>query len=109
MPKSSRPAEQKIERRRLLGEQHRIVPRQHDDGRTETKRLRAHGQSGEQHQGRGNLIPAAEMVFNRKARVKAERLGLDIKIEEIKKALTGFRTKSRQICLWRTEQTETHS
>jgi hypothetical protein len=81
---------EKIERCRFLGEQHRVVPRRHDDGRTETKRLRAHGQSGEQHQCRGNLIPATEMVFNRETRMKAERLGFDIEIEKLKKTLARF-------------------
>ena len=100
---------EKIERCRFLGEQHRVVPRRHDDGRTETKRLRAHGQSGKQHQCRRHLIPAAEMVFNRETRMKAERLGFDIEIEELKKALAGFRAKSGPIRLRRTEQTETHS
>ena len=98
-----------IERCRFFGEQHRIVPRRHDDCRAEPKRLRAHGQRGEQHQGRRDLIPAAEMVLNREARVKAERLGLDIEIEEVEKTLAGFRAKSGPIRLRRTEQTETHS
>src|SRR4029079_3618660 len=65
----------KIKRCRFLGEQHRVVPRRHDDGRTETKRLRAHSQSGQQHQGRGNLIPAAEMVFNRETYITTDKLG----------------------------------
>jgi hypothetical protein len=57
----------KIERCRFLSEQHRVVPWRHDNCGTETKRLRAHGQRGKQHQGRRNLIPAAEMVLDREA------------------------------------------
>jgi hypothetical protein len=41
--------------------------------------------------------------------VKTERLCFDIEIEELKKALAGFRAKSGPIRLRRTEQTETHS
>src|SRR5262249_3601301 len=99
----------KIERCRFLGEQHRVVPWRHDDGGAKAKRLRAHGQRGEQHQGRGNLVPAAKMVLDREARVKAKRFGFDIEIEELKKALASFRAKSGPIRLRRTEQTETHS
>jgi hypothetical protein len=49
------------------------------------------------------------MVFNRETRMKAERFGFDIEIEELKKALAGFRAKSGPVRLRRTEQTETHS
>ena len=88
---TSRAFRKKIERRRFLGEQHRIVPWRHDDGGAEAKRLCAHGQRDKQHQGRGNLVPAAEMMLDREARVKAKRFGFDIEIEEFKKALAGFR------------------
>ena len=57
-----------IERRRLLGEQHRVVPGQHDHGGAEPQRGGAHGKRGLQHQRGGNLVPAGEMVLDQEAR-----------------------------------------
>jgi hypothetical protein len=48
------------------------------------------------------------MMLDRETRVKAERLSFNIEIEVFKKALAGFRAKSRPIRFRRTEQTETH-
>src|SRR4029077_15118616 len=47
-----------IERRGLFGQQHRIVPRRHDDGRAKPQRRRAHRQRGLEHQRRRYLVPA---------------------------------------------------
>src|SRR4029077_2629267 len=58
---------QQIERRRLFGQQYRIVPRRHDPGRAKPQGRGAHGRGSEQHQRGGHLVPAAEMVFDRKA------------------------------------------
>ena len=82
-----------IERRRLFGEQHRIVPGQHHHRRAEPQRLGAHGERHQQHQRRGHLVPAGEMMLDQKARRKAERFGLDVEVEPVAKALAGFRAE----------------
>jgi len=60
-------ARDQVERRRLLGEQHRIVPRQHHHRRTEPQPRCAHGKRREQHQRRRHLVPAGEMMLNQEA------------------------------------------
>src|SRR5262245_44721616 len=55
-----------IESRRLLGQQDRIVPRQHHDCRAEPQRARPHRQSGEQRERGRYLVPTGEMVLDRK-------------------------------------------
>src|SRR5579862_618406 len=97
-----------IKRRRLLGEQHRIVPWQHDDRRAEPQRRGAHGGRHQQHQGRRHLVPAGEMMLDQKARLKAERLGLDVEIEIIAKPLPGFRRQIVAVALRRAEQAKFH-
>src|SRR5215510_980183 len=94
---------EKIEGGRVLCEQYWIVPRRHDHGRAKPQVRRSHCERSEQHQCRGNLIPSAEMMFDREARMKTERFCLDIKIQEFKKALTSFRTKSGLVGLRRTK------
>ena len=97
-----------IERRRLLGEQHRIVPGQHHHRRAEPQRRGAHGERHQQHQGRRHLVPAGEMMLDQKARLKAERLGLDIEIEIVAKTLAGLRRQIVAVGLRRAEQAEFH-
>ena len=69
------PAAQDIEQRDLLGDAHRVVPRQHDDRGAELDPLRAPGVIGEQLGRRRRHRIAGEMVFEREDRVEAERLG----------------------------------
>ena len=76
-----------IERRRLFGQQHRIVPGQHDHRGAEPQRLGAHGERHQQHQRRRDLVPAGEVMLDREARMEAERLGFDIEVEIVAKAL----------------------
>src|SRR5262245_3243975 len=58
---------EKIERCRFFSEQHRIVPWRHDHRGAQAQSSCAHGQRTEQHQRRGYLVPAAEMVLDREA------------------------------------------
>ena len=97
-----------IERRRLFGEQHRIVPGQHHHRRTEPQRLGAHGERHQQHQRRRDLVPAGEVMLDQKARLKAERLGLDVEVEIVAKALAGFRPEIVAVGLRGTEDAEFH-
>ena len=97
-----------IERRRLFGQQHRIVPGQHDHRGAEPQRRGAHGQRGQQRQRGRDLVPAGEVMLDREARMKAERLGLDVEVEIIAEALAGLGRKARRVGLGRTEQSELH-
>ena len=98
-----------IERRRLLGQQHRIVPGQHDHGGAEPQRGGAHGERGLQHQGGGDLVPAGEMMLDQEARAIAQRLGLDRVVEIIAEALPGFGAEILGAGLRRAEDSELHS
>ena len=101
-------ARNQVERRRLFGEQHRIVPGQHDHGGAQAQRGGAHGERGLQHQGGGDLVPAGEMMLDQEARQIAERLGLDRIVEIIAKALPGFRAEILGAGLRRAENSELH-
>ena len=98
----------KVERCRLFREQHWIVPGRNDHRGTQTQCRCAHCQRAKQHQGRGHLVPAAEMMLDRETRMKAKRLGLDVEIEIVEKSAPCLGTKSGSIGLRRTEQTKTH-
>src|SRR5579859_7641324 len=102
------PPGNQIERRRLFREQYRIVPRQHHDRRAEPQSRGAHGKRGQKHQRRRDLVPAAEMMLDRKARDEAEPLRSDIEIEIVAKALPRLRIEIAAMCLRRREQTEFH-
>ena len=93
-----------IERRGLLGEQHRIVPRQHDHRGAEPQRRGAHGERGLQHQGGGDLVPAGEMMLDQEARAIAERLGLDRGVEIVAEALPALGRKVAAVGLRRAER-----
>src|SRR6516164_2949476 len=97
-----------IERCRLLREQHRVVPRQHHHRRTKPQSRGAHGEGGQQHQRRRDLIPAGEMMFDQKARNETESLRRDIEVEIVAEALTGLRAEIAAVRLRRREQTEFH-
>ena len=80
-------AGKQVERRRLFGEQYRIVPGQHDDRRAEAQCAGARAKPGEQVQRRRNLAIAREVVFDDKGRTKTECLRLDIVFDEIAEPL----------------------
>ena len=69
------PAAQDIEQRDLLGDAHRVVPRQHDDRGAELDALGAAGVIGQQLGRRRRHRVAGEVVLEREQRVEAERLG----------------------------------
>ena len=74
-PEHAAPAAQQIEQRDLLGDAHRVVPRQYDDRGAELDALCAPGIVGEKLGRRRRHRIAGEMVFEREDRVEAERLG----------------------------------
>src|SRR5262245_1080068 len=58
---------EEIERGSLLRKQYRIMPGEHDDGCAKPQCGCSHCKRSKQHQRGGNLIPPAEMMFDRKA------------------------------------------
>ncbi len=83
-------AGQQVDGRGLLGDQHRIVPRQHQHGSAEPQRLGLGRHPGEQRQAGRYLTEAGEMMLDQKGRMVAERLGLDIVFDELLIALAGI-------------------
>lgn len=71
------PARQEIEGRDLLGQQHRIVPRQHQDRRAEPQPRRARREVGQQRERGGELADLREVMLGHEARMKSRRVGLD--------------------------------
>src|SRR5262249_83847 len=102
-------AGEEIERSRLLGQQYRIVPGQHDDRGAETQPACACAKPGQQVQRRRNLAISGEMVLDDKGAVKAERLGLDIVFDEIAEPLAAVELGAAASCGGTAEQTELHS
>src|SRR4029077_11613909 len=99
-------ARNQIERCRLFREQQRIWPRQHHHRRSKAQSRGAHGERGQEHQRRRNLVPAREMMFDRKARHETEPLRRDIEVEIVAETLPALRTEIAAIRLRRCEQTE---
>ena len=81
------PARQQVQRRRLLGQQHGIVPGQHDHRGAQPQRSRACAEPGQQVQRRRDLAEAGEMMFHDEGAVKAKRLGFDVVFDEVTKSL----------------------
>ncbi len=106
-------AREKVEGRRLLGEQHRVVPGQHDDRGAEPQGRGARAEPGQQVERRRNLTVAGEMVLDDKGAVKSEPLGLDIVVDEVTEPLGAV--EFRRVGARRTprrraaEQTEPHA
>ena len=67
----------------LLGEQHRVVPRQHQHRGAEPQRRGARRHPGEQVEARRHLAEAGEVMLDHKRGVVAERLGLDVVLDEV--------------------------
>ena len=78
---------QQVERRGLLGDQHRVVPGQHDHRGAEADRRGARRQVGKQVQRGRDLAEPGEMVLDQEHARKAELLGGDHIADEIVVAL----------------------
>ena len=110
-PEIEPPAGQQVEGRGLLGQQHRVVPRQDQHGGAEAQGRGAGAEPGQQVEAGRNLAEAGEMVLDDKGRVEAERLGLDIVLDPLAKALAAvgqFRAGLRALRLGAAEQSEPH-
>ena len=105
------PAGQQVESRRLLGQQHRVVPRQHQDGGAEPQGRGARTEPGQQVEAGGDLAEPGEMMLDDKGRVIAERLGLDIVLDPLAEALAAvgeLRAGLRPLSLGAAEQSKPH-
>src|SRR5262249_51737215 len=99
---------EKIERRGLFGEQHRVVPWQHHHRSAEAKAARARPDPGQEIQrGRALAVPG-EVVLHDERAVKAERLGLHVVFDEIAKALAAVELGTTASRRRAAEQTESH-
>src|SRR5690349_3414206 len=80
-------AAQQVERRRLLGDQHRIVPRQHHHRGAEPDMTRARGEIGEHRHRRRHLALAGEVVLDHEQVLEAQPVGLGDVLDEALVAL----------------------
>src|SRR5204863_4816544 len=80
-------AREKIERRDLLGEQHRIVPRQHHHGGAKPHALRAPRDIAQQVERRRDLAVAGEMMLDHEQALIAKLLGQEHVVDELAVAL----------------------
>ena len=70
-------AGQQVDGRRLFGQQHGIVPGQHDHRRAQPQRRGPGADPGQQVQRRGDLAEAGEVMLDDEGAVIAQRFGLD--------------------------------
>jgi hypothetical protein len=82
-------AGQQVQGRGLLGEQYRVVPRQHQNRGTEAQGRGARAKPGQQVEARRHLAEAGEVMLDDKGAVEAERLGLDIVLDPLAEALAA--------------------
>src|SRR5207253_7858443 len=101
-------AGQEIEGRRLLGQQHRIVPRQDQHRCAEAQIARPGAKPGQEIEARRDLAKPGEMMLDEKGAVVAERLGLDIVLDEIAEALTAVGVGAAAPGLGTAEESKSH-
>ena len=101
-------AGQQVHRRRLLRQQHGVVPRQHDHRRAEAKRARAGADPGQQVERGGDLAEAGEMMLDDERALIAQRLGLDDVLDVVLKAGGAVHVRAAALRLGRAEQSELH-
>ena len=74
---------QNVHRRRLLGEQHGVVPRHHDHGRAEPDLAGPRGKIGQQVERGGNLRAAGEVMLDQEDTVEPQPLRLDDAVDQL--------------------------
>ena len=102
------PARQQIDRRRLFGQQHRVVPGQHDHRGAKPQRARARADPGEQVQRRRDLAEAGEVMLDDERALIAERLGLDDVLDVVLEAGGAVDVGAAALRLRRAEESELH-
>ena len=99
---------EEIEGCRLLRQQHRIVPWQHDDRCSKPQPAGARAEPGQQVERRGDLAIAGKMMLDDKGAVIAERLGFDVVLDEIAKSFAAVEFGAAAPCGGAAEETELH-
>ena len=100
-------AREQIERRRLLGDEHGIVPGQHDDGGAEPNVARLRREIGKQGERGRDLAVAGEMMLDQEHVAEAESVGLDHVVDEAVVAEAVFEA-DRALGARAAEQAELH-
>ena len=103
------PVREQVDGRGLLGEQHRIVPGQHQHRGAEPQRRGARRHPGEQVEARRHLTEAGEVMLDHERGVVAERLGLDVVLDEVAEPLRRVEVRAATLRLRRAEQSEFHA
>ena len=101
-------ARQKIDGRRLLGEQHWIVPGQHQHRGAEPERACFRREPRQQGQTRRNLPGSAEMMLDQEGRVIAQRFSFDVVVDELLVAEAGIHIRAAVAGGGAAEQSKTH-
>src|SRR5215831_4676 len=99
---------QEIERRGLFRQQHRVVPWQHHDSGAETQPARARANPGQEIERGRHLTVAREVVLHDERTVKAQRLRLDVVVDEITKSLAAIEFRTAAPRRRTAEQAESH-
>ena len=99
---------QEIERRGLFRQQHRVVPWQHHDSGAETQPARARSDPGQEIERGRHLTVAREVVLHDERAVKAQRLRLDVVVDEIAKSLAAVEFRTTAPRRRTAEQAESH-
>ena len=103
------PARQQVEGGDLLGQQHRIVPGQHQHRGAEAQGRGTRPNPGQQVQARRHLAKASEMVLDQECTDIAECLGLNIALNEFPEAGATVDIRATPLCLCTTEESKPHS
>jgi len=101
-------AGQEIEGRDLLGQQHRIVPWQRDHGGAEPQGLRPRSHPRQKVQRGRDLTEAGEVVLDDERALVAERLGLDVVLDELAEPGAAVDVDPAPLGLGAPEEPETH-
>jgi hypothetical protein len=101
-------AGEQIDRRRLLGQQHGVVPGQGHDGRAQAQRGSASADPGQEIERRGDLAESGEVVLDDERGVVAELLGLDVVVDEVAKARAAVDVGAAAPGLGAAEDPEAH-
>src|SRR3989442_9222810 len=99
---------QEIERRGLFRQQHRVVPWQHHDSGAETQPARARSDPGQEIERGRHLTVAREVVLHDERAVQAQRLRLDVVVDEIAKSLAAVEFRTTAPRRRTAEQAESH-
>ena len=99
---------QQVEGSRLLRQQHGIVPGQHEHCGAQAQPARARAEPGQQVERGRDLAIAGEVVLDDERAVEAERLGLDVVVDEIAEPLAAVELGTTAPRRCTAEQTELH-